>query len=117
MNKMTGFRIQSSGNSTFTGTFLTCSFFGKGSVSIVDANGNQKSLRGLRAYFGANDSKVKLVYNGTMSGTAGIKNIELVAPDWGTSEVTVNLDSYKEGVKIAKNSSGVVKVWNEADLV
>ena len=106
----------SSNNSTFTGTFLTCSFFGAGSVSIVDANGNQKSLRGLRAYFGQDTSSVKLVYNGTMSSTAGIKNIELVAPDWGNSAVTVNLDGYKEGVKIAKNSSGVIKVWNEADL-
>lgn len=115
-DKLTSFRIQNSEDSTFKGTFLTCSFFGKGSVSIGDVNGNPKSLRGLRAYFGINDSNVKLVYNGTMSSTTGIQNIELVAPNWGTSEVTVNLDSYKEGVKIAKNSLGVVKVWNEADL-
>lgn len=112
--RMTGVTISGASDNTYKGEFFYCSFFGRGSFAMVDSNGNKKKAQSIRAYFGNNSSNVKLIHNGTIGTTTGT-DIELVAPNWGDSTVEVNITDYASNIKIAKNSSGVVKVWNDAD--
>lgn len=112
--RMTGVTISGASDNTYKGEFFYCSFFGRGSFAMVDSNGNNKRVQSIRAYFGNNSSNVKLVHNGTIGTTTGT-DIELVAPNWGNSAVEIDITNYASNIKIAKNSAGVVKVWNDAD--
>lgn len=112
--RMTGVTISGASDNTYKGEFFYCSFFGRGSFAMVDSNGNNKKAQSIRAYFGNSSSNVKLVHNGTIGTTTGT-DIELVAPNWGNSAVEVDITNYASNIKIAKNSAGVVKVWNDAD--
>ena len=122
--RMTGCSIAYSSNLYIKGSFFGGSFYGNGTFQLVDSNGNNKAARNMKVNFGYNKSNVKLVFNGTTSSNASyLLDTEIHASDWGASEQTINIDSYLnknkryQYLKVAKNSSGEIKVWCEADLV
>jgi hypothetical protein len=120
---MTGSQIIGNNNCTFKGWFWYCKFWGRCSVAITDSDGNSKYARNLHVLSGNNMSDIKLISNKTTAtNLPGLEDVEIIAPGWGTSEEAINVDNYISNVprgrlKIAKNTSGNVKLWYEADLI
>lgn len=120
--QMTGCTIRGNNNGSIKGVFLYCDFFGRGSLALTDSNGNMKMARGIRVAFpvGSN-ANVKLTSDKTASSTTPVcENIELQASNFSTSQVVIPIDNYYGNtamLKIAQNSSGVVKIWKDADLI
>lgn len=61
-----------------------------------------------------------LKYANTTSSTSPLRHLDIDARGWGSTTITIP-DTFKTNagyeLKIAKNSSGVIKMWCDADLV
>lgn len=61
-----------------------------------------------------------LKYANTTSSTSPLRHLDIDARSWGSTTITIP-DTFKTNagyeLKIAKNSSGVIKMWCDADLV
>ena len=125
--RMTACLLRGLSDATFTGRFFNSEFANKISVHVTDSKNNAKLIRNLRA-IGGNEvaSVVRIISDLTESSNyTNIANVELMAINWGQTEVSVPIDSYfpktanniPAMLKISKNSNGVVKCWRDADLI
>lgn len=125
--RMTACLLRGVQDAAFTGRFFYSEFANRISVSVTDSNNNAKLIRNLRA-IGGNEvaSVVRIISDLTESTNyTNIANVELMAINWGQTEVNVPIDSYfpkaanyiPAMLKISKNSNGVVKCWREADVL
>ena len=103
------------------GRLQDCQFFGTGTFTIANASGATTGTMSFSTInLGMNGSNVKLLWNTTASLNSRIEGVTLKAYNWGTSEVVVDITKHPVNatypLTIAKNKSGVVKVFCEADL-
>lgn len=112
-------------NATLTincGRIQQCVICGCGTFSIANTNGSMTGAMGYSTInLGMNGSNVKLLWNTTASLNNRIEGLNIKAYNWGTSEMAVNITNHPVNatypLTIAKDKSGNVKMWCEADLV
>ena len=112
-------------NATLTincGRIQQCTMYGCGTLSIANTNGATTGTMGYSTInLGMNGSNVKLLWNTTASLNNRIEGLNIKAYNWGTSEVAVDITNHPVNatypLTIAKDKSGNVKMWCEADLV
>lgn len=104
------------------GRIQQCVMYGCGTFSIANTNGSTTGTMGYSTInLGMNGSNVKLLWNTTASLNNRIEGLNIKAYNWGTSEVAVDITNHPVNatypLTIAKDKSGNVKMWCEADLV
>ena len=104
------------------GRIQQCAIYGCGTFTIANANGSVTGTMGYSTInLGMNGSNVKLLWDKTASLNSRIEGLEIKAYNWGTSEVVCDITNRPVNatypLTIAKDSSGNVKAWCEADLV
>ena len=104
------------------GRIQQCTIYGCGTLSIANNNGATTGTMGYSTInLGMNGSNVKLLWNTTSSLNSRIEGLNIKAYNWGTSEVVVDITNHPVNatypLTIAKDKSGNVKMWCEADLV
>ena len=121
--RMSGVLIAgSTGNLNLKGSLFYGEIHGGGKLFVEDMNGNSKPLRGFRVYFGSYSSGIKpsivLVNNNTTSSASLDSNLVVDAANYnGTIDISPYVAEYSpvRVLNIAKDSTGEIKIWCEAD--